>query len=34
MMRLVEQGKLASYHHTGYWQSMDSLRDASLGAIS
>ena len=30
MMRLGEQGKLASYHHTGYWQSMDSLRDKEV----
>jgi len=27
MDRLIERGKLASYPHTGYWQSMDSLRD-------
>jgi glucose-1-phosphate cytidylyltransferase len=27
MARLVEKGKLASFHHHGYWQSMDSLRD-------
>ena len=27
MDRLVARGKLASYHHDGYWQSMDSLRD-------
>lgn len=27
MDRMVEAGKLGSYHHTGYWQSMDSLRD-------
>jgi len=30
MQRLVQQGKLASYHHTGYWQSMDSLRDKEV----
>jgi glucose-1-phosphate cytidylyltransferase len=30
MARLVERGKLASYHHTGYWQSMDSLRDKQV----
>ena len=30
MARLVEQGKLASYYHQGYWQSMDSLRDKSV----
>jgi glucose-1-phosphate cytidylyltransferase len=28
--RLVERGQLSSYHHTGYWQSMDSLRDKEL----
>jgi len=27
MVRLVEKGRLGSYHHAGYWQSMDSLRD-------
>jgi glucose-1-phosphate cytidylyltransferase len=27
MDRMVQAGKLASYHHNGYWQSMDSLRD-------
>ena len=27
MDRLIERGKLASYAHDGYWQSMDSLRD-------
>jgi glucose-1-phosphate cytidylyltransferase len=30
MDRLIERGKLASYRHTGYWQSMDSLRDKQL----
>lgn len=30
MTRLVERGQLSSYHHTGYWQSMDSLRDKEL----
>ncbi|MET0505779.1 MAG: glucose-1-phosphate cytidylyltransferase [Luteibacter sp.] len=30
MARLVEKGKLASYHHSGYWQSMDSLRDKQV----
>ncbi|RYE69006.1 MAG: glucose-1-phosphate cytidylyltransferase [Rhizobiaceae bacterium] len=30
MARLVERGKLSSYHHTGYWQSMDSLRDKEV----
>lgn len=27
MDRLVEQGKLGSFWHKGYWQSMDTLRD-------
>ena len=27
MDRLVEAGKLSSYWHKGYWQSMDTLRD-------
>ncbi|UCJ14921.1 glucose-1-phosphate cytidylyltransferase [Pseudomonas sp. MM211] len=27
MDRLVERDMLGSYHHKGYWQSMDSLRD-------
>jgi glucose-1-phosphate cytidylyltransferase len=30
MNRLIERGQLSSYHHTGYWQSMDSLRDKEL----
>ncbi len=30
MTRMVERGKLRSYHHTGYWQSMDSLRDRQV----
>jgi glucose-1-phosphate cytidylyltransferase len=30
MSRLVEAGQLSCYHHTGYWQSMDSLRDKEL----
>ena len=25
--RLAEDGQLAAYRHTGYWQNMDSLRD-------
>jgi glucose-1-phosphate cytidylyltransferase len=25
--RLAQDGKLAAYRHTGYWQNMDSLRD-------
>jgi glucose-1-phosphate cytidylyltransferase len=28
--RLVEMGQLSSYHHGGYWQSMDSLRDKQV----
>ena len=28
--RLVEAGQLTSYRHTGYWQSMDSLRDKQV----
>lgn len=27
MMRLIDRHMLGSYHHEGYWQSMDSLRD-------
>lgn len=30
MERLVERGKLGSFHHAGYWQSMDSLRDKTV----
>ena len=30
MERLVEHGRLASYHHNGYWQSMDTLRDKQV----
>ncbi|RVT93567.1 glucose-1-phosphate cytidylyltransferase [Sphingomonas crocodyli] len=30
MDRLIERGKLGSYHHDGFWQSMDSLRDKHL----
>ena len=30
MERLIEHGKLASFVHDGYWQSMDSLRDRHL----
>jgi glucose-1-phosphate cytidylyltransferase len=30
IQRLVELGQLSSYHHAGYWQSMDSLRDKQL----
>jgi glucose-1-phosphate cytidylyltransferase len=27
---LVKLGQLSSYNHTGYWQSMDSLRDKEV----
>ncbi|MDB5373849.1 MAG: glucose-phosphate cytidylyltransferase [Belnapia sp.] len=30
MQRMVERGKLSSYVHDGYWQSMDSLRDKQI----
>lgn len=30
MMRLIERNKLGSFHHQGFWQSMDSLRDKQL----
>lgn len=30
MHRLIDLGKLASYRHDGYWQSMDSLRDKMI----
>ena len=30
MDRLIERGKLASYPHEGFWQSMDTLRDRHL----
>lgn len=30
MQDLVKMGKLAAYVHTGYWQSMDTLRDKSV----
>ena len=30
MERLIERGKLASFVHDGYWQSMDSLRDRHI----
>ncbi|MEM6415050.1 MAG: glucose-1-phosphate cytidylyltransferase [Pseudomonadota bacterium] len=30
MDALVAEGKLASYHHAGYWQNMDTLRDKSV----
>jgi glucose-1-phosphate cytidylyltransferase len=30
MVRLMECGKLGSFRHDGYWQSMDSLRDKEV----
>lgn len=30
MDQLVSLGKLASFHHTGYWQNMDTLRDKNV----
>ncbi|WP_193335483.1 glucose-1-phosphate cytidylyltransferase [Devosia beringensis] len=30
MDRMIDRGKLRSYHHAGYWQSMDSLRDRQV----
>ena len=30
MQRLIRLGKLGSYYHGGYWQSMDSLRDKQV----
>lgn len=30
MARLIEKGKLGSFPHDGYWQSMDSLRDKQV----
>lgn len=30
MARLIAMGKLGSYQHDGYWQSMDSLRDKEV----
>lgn len=27
MEKLVEMGQLMAYHHTGFWQSMDTIRD-------
>lgn len=30
MERLVELGKLQAFHHQGFWQSMDSLRDQQI----
>ncbi|MDA8359107.1 MAG: glucose-1-phosphate cytidylyltransferase [Actinomycetota bacterium] len=30
MLRLAEEGQLASYRHTGFWQPMDTVRDRTL----
>lgn len=30
MQRLSEEGMLAAYRHTGYWQNMDTLRDMEV----
>ncbi len=30
MERMIERGKLGSFRHDGYWQSMDSLRDKQV----
>jgi glucose-1-phosphate cytidylyltransferase len=27
MGRLAEEGELAAFHHQGFWQPMDTLRD-------
>ena len=27
LQRLAEEGRLAAYRHSGYWQNMDTLRD-------
>jgi glucose-1-phosphate cytidylyltransferase len=27
MARLASEGQLAAYHHRGFWQAMDTLRD-------
>jgi glucose-1-phosphate cytidylyltransferase len=27
LMKLAEQGDLMAYHHDGFWQPMDTLRD-------
>jgi glucose-1-phosphate cytidylyltransferase len=28
--RLAKEGRLAAYRHTGFWQSMDTLRDKNV----
>jgi glucose-1-phosphate cytidylyltransferase len=30
MARMIDRGKLGGFHHEGYWQSMDSLRDKQV----
>ncbi|WP_372776908.1 glucose-1-phosphate cytidylyltransferase [Litorivivens sp.] len=30
MMKLAEEGQLMAYHHDGFWQPMDTLRDKHL----
>jgi glucose-1-phosphate cytidylyltransferase len=30
LQRLSREGKLSAYRHTGYWQSMDTLRDLEV----
>jgi glucose-1-phosphate cytidylyltransferase len=30
MLRLVEKGQLAAFRHTGFWQSMDTVRDKAV----
>jgi glucose-1-phosphate cytidylyltransferase len=28
--RLTREGQLSAYHHDGYWQNMDTLRDRNV----
>jgi glucose-1-phosphate cytidylyltransferase len=30
LRRLAEEGVLAAYHHHGFWQNLDTLRDKNL----
>jgi glucose-1-phosphate cytidylyltransferase len=30
LMQLANEGKLSAYRHTGFWQSMDTLRDKNV----
>ena len=30
MQRIAQEGRLAAYRHTGYWQNMDTLRDKNV----